>query len=107
MADNDIKVSDDPGASRFEILVDGGLAGFAEYRLRAGKIIFTHTEIDPAFEGRGLGSRLASGALDASRSAGRSVVPLCPFIAGYIRRHPEYRDLVPDNYADLLQEEAS
>ncbi|GAA2861478.1 GNAT family N-acetyltransferase [Streptosporangium fragile] len=107
MADNDIKVSDNPGASRFEILVDGEIAGFAAYRLRAGKIIFTHTEIASEFEGKGLGSRLAVGALDAGRSAGRSVVPLCPFIAGYIRRHPEYRDLVPDHYADLLEEETS
>ncbi|MFI6508625.1 GNAT family N-acetyltransferase [Streptosporangium sp. NPDC050855] len=102
-----VAVSDDPGASRFEITVDGTAAGFAAYRLRAGKIIFTHTEISPAFEGRGLGGRLASAALDASRASGRAVVPLCPFIAGYIRRHPAYRDLVPEGYADLVDEETA
>ncbi|MER6175369.1 GNAT family N-acetyltransferase [Streptosporangium sp. NPDC001681] len=105
MAD-DIKVSDNHEAARFEILLDGGVAGFAAYRLRSGKIIFTHTEILPEFEGRGLGGRLAAAALDASRTSDRMVVPLCPFIAGYIRRHPEYRDLVPESYLDLLDEDA-
>ncbi|MEU4833229.1 GNAT family N-acetyltransferase [Streptosporangium sp. NPDC023615] len=100
-----VAVSDDPGASRFEITLDGVAAGFAAYRLRAGRIVFTHTEILPAFEGRGLGGRLASAALDASRDSGRPVVPLCPFIAGYIRRHPAYRDLVAEDYADLLDKE--
>ncbi|MGC5014608.1 GNAT family N-acetyltransferase [Streptosporangium sp. DT93] len=100
-----VAVSDNSGASRFEITVGGVTAGFAVYRLRAGKIIFTHTEILPEFEGRGLGGRLASAALDASRASGRAVVPLCPFFAGYIRRHPAYRDLVPESYADLLDEE--
>ncbi|MER5647812.1 GNAT family N-acetyltransferase [Streptosporangium sp. NPDC002524] len=104
MAD-DIEISDNPEASRFEILLDGEVAGFAAYRLRAGKIIFTHTEILPEHEGKGLGGRLASAALDASRSSGRAVVPLCPFVSRYIRRHPEYRDLVPEGYLDLLDEE--
>ncbi|MEU8383124.1 GNAT family N-acetyltransferase [Streptosporangium sp. NPDC048865] len=102
---DDIEVSDAPGASRFEILLDGEVAGFVEYRLRAGKIIFTHTEILPEHGGKGLGGRLVSAALDASRSAGRSVVPLCPFVARYIRRHPAYKDLVPEGYHDLLEED--
>jgi predicted GNAT family acetyltransferase len=53
-----------------------------------------HTEIDPAFEGKGLGSALAAGALDAERALGEPVVPLCPFIRSYIDRHPDYADLV-------------
>ncbi len=87
-------VRDNQQLLRFEIHDDGKLAGFAQYVRRPGRIFFVHTEIDPAFEGRGLGSRLAAGALDATRATGERVVPLCPFIAQYIERHPEYGDLV-------------
>lgn len=82
--------------SRFEIHVDGQLAGFAQYRLAPGRITFTHTEIDEAFEGRGLGSALARGALDAARERGLAVVPLCPFIRSWIAKHPDYVALVPE-----------
>jgi predicted GNAT family acetyltransferase len=88
-------VGDNPTEQRFEVLVDGEVAGFAEYRRTNGAVAFTHTVIDPAFEGRGLGSLLARGALDASRDAGAPVLPFCPFIRGYIQRHPIYLDLVP------------
>lgn len=85
--------------SRFEIHVDGHLAGFTQYRLTdPGLIVFVHTEIDEAYEGRGLGSILIRAALDAARSRGLAVRPDCPFVRGYIARHPEYLDLVP---ADL------
>ena len=87
-------VRDNPELLRFEIHDEGKLAGFAQYVRRPGRIFFVHTEIDPAFEGRGLGSRLAAGALDAARATGERVVPLCPFIAQYIERHREYADLV-------------
>ena len=90
----DIKVVDHPELSRFEIWADGKLAGFARYRLAPGKIVFTHTEIDLAFEGKGLGGKLASGALDASRERSLGIEPQCPFIAAYVRRHPEYQSLV-------------
>ncbi|GGS93022.1 hypothetical protein GCM10010156_59100 [Planobispora rosea] len=90
-------VVDNPEAGRFEILVDGRVAGFAEYRRSGTKVSLTHTEIDPAFEGRGLGSILARGALDASRAEGLSVLPFCSFIRGYIERHPDYLDLVPSD----------
>ncbi|MDP9848959.1 GNAT family N-acetyltransferase [Streptosporangium lutulentum] len=105
MAEN-IEVSDNPGSSRFEILVDGEVAGFAQYRRRPHKIFFTHTEVRPEFEGMGLGSRLAAGALDQSRASALPVVPLCPFIARYIRRHPEYKDLVHEDYLDLVEDQA-
>ena len=90
-------VLDVPDWSRFEIHVDGRLAGFAQYRLKdAGLIVFTHTEIDDAFEGRGLGSTLIRAALDAARSRGLAVRPDCPFVRAYIARHPDdYLDLVP------------
>ena len=90
-------VTDNRDRSRFEIRVDGAPAGFSAYQLEDDRIVFTHTEVDDAFEGQGLGSTLASEALDAARDTGLGVVPKCPFIAGYIRRHPEYADLVPED----------
>jgi len=88
-------VVDNPDAGRFEVLVGDDVAGFAEYRRTSSATAFTHTVIYPAFEGRGLGAALARGALDATRAAGMEVLPYCPFIRGYIARHPEYLDLVP------------
>jgi predicted GNAT family acetyltransferase len=95
-------VADNPAESRFEIRADGQLAGFAAYRLRGERIVFTHTEVDDAYEGQGLGSRLARGALDAARDRGLVVVPLCPFIAGYIRGHAEYQDLVAPEHRERV-----
>ena len=87
-------VRDAPDRSRYEVTVDGELAGFAEYRDQDGARVFTHTEVFDAFEGQGVGSALARGALDAVRAAGTPVVAKCPFIAGYIERHDEYQDLL-------------
>lgn len=98
------QIADNTADSRFEIRTstpDGEvLAGFAAYELHGEHITFTHTEIADQFEGLGFGGALAAGALDAARAAGRLVTPLCPFIAAYIRRHPEYRDIV-DPQADF------
>ena len=90
-------VVDAPERSRFEITADGTPAGFAAYRLRDGLITFTHTEIDDAFEGRGLGGRLVRAALDAARDRGLAVHPACPFVWSWIAKHPDYRDLVPES----------
>jgi predicted GNAT family acetyltransferase len=93
--DTTVTVTDNPDESRFEARVEGALAGFAEYRLREGVIVFTHTEVDSAFEGRGVGSALARQALDAVRDAGeRRVVPTCPFIKSWIEKHPDYQPLL-------------
>ena len=89
-----VAVVDSPDEQRYEILADGELAGFAEYRPRPGRLVFTHTETLPGFEGNGVGSRLAATALDAVRRRGWRAVPQCPFIAAYIDRHPELVDLV-------------
>lgn len=81
--------------SRFEIRSGGELAGFARYRSAPGEITFVHTEISDAFAGRGLGGALARAALDAARSRGQVVHPQCPFVLGWIAKHPVYADLVP------------
>lgn len=93
-SESDTIVTDDEAESRYQISVDGSPAGFAVYQRSGTRTVFVHTEIFPAGEGRGYGGRLARVALDAERAAGREVVPSCPFIAGYIRRHPQYLDLV-------------
>jgi uncharacterized protein len=92
-----IEVKDHPEADRYEVHVDGALAGFAEYQRVPGRISFTHTEVDPAFGGRGLAGRLARFSLDEAREAGLEVLPFCPFYRGWIQKHPDYRDLVPED----------
>jgi predicted GNAT family acetyltransferase len=94
----DAFVVDVPEASRYELRLGGRVVGFADYRLRDGRIAFTHTEIDEECEGRGFGSRLAAGALDDVRRRGLEVAPLCPFIARYIELHPELEELVAERY---------
>ncbi|HLI74840.1 MAG TPA: GNAT family N-acetyltransferase [Acidimicrobiales bacterium] len=93
-SDGDVRVADNVEANRYEVFLDGSLAGFANYRRTPKVVIFLHTEIDPAFEGHGLGSALARAALEGARAAGERVIARCPFIAAYIERHPEYADLV-------------
>jgi predicted GNAT family acetyltransferase len=95
----DYAVVDVPERQRFEIRAGDRVAGFTEYRRHGGLIAFIHTEVDPEFEGKGVGSRLISAALDAARDQGLAVLPFCPFVRGYIRRHPEgYLDLVPADH---------
>jgi len=91
--DQEPRVSDNPALHRFEAHVGERLAAFAVYRLEPGRVVFTHTETLPGFEGRGIASRLAGAALDEVSARGLRVTPVCPFIAGYIRKHPEYADL--------------
>jgi uncharacterized protein len=86
-------VTDDEAAQRYELRLDGQLAGVAEYELRGDIIVFTHTEIYPEFEGHGLAARLAASALDDARARHLRVIPRCPYVAEYIRRHPDYADL--------------
>lgn len=90
-----MEFSRNAGRERYEVHVDGKLAGFAEYIEMSGLVIFSHTEVLPEFEGQGVGSALARYALDDVRAEGtRRVQPLCPFIKSYIERHPDYQDLV-------------
>ena len=89
-----IEIRENPRAHRFEAyLGDGGVA-IAEYTLKAGKIVFTHTEVPPAHEGRGIGSALIKFALRSARKRHLQVIPRCPFFADYIRRHVVEQDLL-------------
>jgi predicted GNAT family acetyltransferase len=92
--DRDYVVCDNPAQRRYELLFGDELVGEILYRTKPGTVVLVHTEVEPAVEGSGLGSRLVAEALDDIRARGLSVVPLCPFVAAYIRRHPEYADLV-------------
>ena len=91
---SDPQFRDNTEAHRFEAVVDGEVAAFAEYNLLKNGVMFTHTEVLPQHEGKGLGSKLAKFALDQVRERGTRAIPVCQFIAGYIRKHPEYVDLV-------------
>jgi uncharacterized protein len=95
MATNTIEVQNNHNASRFEAKLDGQLA-VIEYVQQEGIIAFTHTEVPDALEGRGIASRMAQVALEYAREQGLRVLPLCPFVASYIKRHPEYQSLVVD-----------
>jgi predicted GNAT family acetyltransferase len=94
--DANVTILDVAEWSRFEIHVDGKLAGFAVYRIRPGAITFTHTEIDDAYEGQGLGSTLVRAALDVARARRLAVLPECPFVRSWITKHEDYADLVPE-----------
>jgi uncharacterized protein len=87
-------VTDRPEELRYEIEVEGEVAGFISYRREDGVIDLVHTDVAPKWEGKGVGGALLKGALDDLRARGLKVRPTCPFVAAYIRRHPDYRQLV-------------
>jgi predicted GNAT family acetyltransferase len=97
-AEPEIVVSDAPERKRFEGTVDAELAGFLVYRTREGLLALIHTEVEDRFEGHGLGGRLARFALDQAREQGLAVLPFCPFVNDWMKRHREYADLVPPDY---------
>lgn len=86
-------VRNNEASSRYELEVEGQLA-LAAYRLRDGRITFTHTEVPDALEGRGIGSKLIKAALDDVREQGLKVVPACAFVKHYMDKHPEVQDLL-------------
>jgi uncharacterized protein len=97
MAAPDITVQNNPERSRYEAFVDGDLAGYVAYRDGPRGRVFIHTSVDADYEGHGVGSALARGALDDVRTQGIPVIVRCPFITDYIKRHPEYADLIADS----------
>jgi uncharacterized protein len=95
-----VAVKDVPDEGRYEIALDGELAGFTAYVLRPGLIAFVHTQIDEHFQGRGLADRLIAAALDDARRRELAVLPFCPFVQAFIERHADYLDLVPEQYRE-------
>lgn len=92
MAEHEIRRND--ADRRYELLVDGQLAGIADFHLDGERVVLPHTEIDPSRRGQGLGAILVQGALDDIRSAGRTVVPACWYVREYIDEHPDQQDLL-------------
>ena len=90
----DARLTDNAGTRRYELRLGDAVGGFIFYRLSDGTITLIHTEVDPAYEGQGVGAALVAAALDDIRARGLRLVPLCPFVRSYIDRHPEYGDLV-------------
>lgn len=88
-----VEVRHNPAAQRFEAQVGGHLS-VAEYRLDGQRILFTHTEVPPALRGQGVAAKIVRAALDYARESGLTVVPLCWYVDAFIRRNPEYRDLL-------------
>ena len=99
---NQSPVRDNAEKHRFEIDLGDGSFAIAEYTLPAGKIMFTHTEVPPAHEGKGLGTILIEAALASARERGLQVIPICPFFASYMRKHPEVQDLLDPSYRKIL-----
>lgn len=92
---SDFDVQDNAANHRFELLVDGAVAGLAMYRRRGDTtVVVTHSEVNPEYRGRGLGNELAKRTLELIRSRGEKIVPICPFFARYISDHHEYDDIV-------------
>ena len=87
-------VSDAVDAQRYEAYLEGELAGVLEYVVKRARIALVHTEVAPAFEGRGIGAALARFALDDARSRGLRVIASCPYVRSYLTRHPEDHDIV-------------
>ena len=94
MEKDELRVIDNPSRRRYELRLGERVVGFLAYQTEPGAVVLLHTDVNPVFEGRGLGSRLVAGAFEDIRARGLSVVPVCPFVSSYLRRHPEDADLV-------------
>jgi uncharacterized protein len=96
-------VADNADDNKFEARVDDQVVGWQPYRRYQTHIVLMHTEVDPSWRERGISSAMIDGVLTLIRSAGVGVAPYCKLTSDYILRHPEYRDLVPDQYQALLR----
>jgi predicted GNAT family acetyltransferase len=94
MTDESARVVRNDEKSRYEIWLGDSLAGFGAFTPEGDQLVFTHTEIDEAFAGKGLGKVLAAGALDDVVARGEVIVPVCPFIAAFVRKNEKYNDHV-------------
>lgn len=105
-----ITVTNSPDRERYVADIEGEVVGFTVYHIRHGGIyFFVHTEIVPGYEGKGIGETLVREALDDVHSMGGTIVPLCPYVAAFVQKHPEYDNLVDhqifDRIADRLHSE--
>jgi predicted GNAT family acetyltransferase len=91
-----IEVRDNPAALQYEVSLDGEPAGVIRYTLGGDVVTLVHTEVEPKYEGHGVGAALVKGALDDLRARGKKIVPLCEYVLAYLERHDEYRDLVQE-----------
>lgn len=87
-----VEVHHNPDAKRFEVRL-GNEVAMIEYMRAGSNIIYTHTEVPPAFEGRGIANALAHTAMEYAKTEGLKVQALCPFVAAYVRKHPEYHGI--------------
>jgi uncharacterized protein len=95
MSTNDVTVTNNAARQRYEAVTGSAtVAGFVDYQETSRLVVLTHTEVDPTFEGGGIGSTLARAALDDIRERGLKALVICPFIIGWLRNHPEYQDLL-------------
>jgi predicted GNAT family acetyltransferase len=95
-----IEMADAPERERYELSLDGDVAGYSAYRARPDLIAFVHTEVDERLQGRGLADRLIRFALEDARTRGLAVLPFCPFVKAFIEHHREFEGLVPDAYRE-------
>ncbi|HVV19982.1 MAG TPA: GNAT family N-acetyltransferase [Pseudonocardiaceae bacterium] len=93
-----VTVTDVPERNRFEMRDGDTLVGLAEYHLYHDEVAILHTEIGDEFGGRGLGGQLVQAVMDDARAKGRKVLPYCPFTRAWLRKHPDYADLVPETH---------
>ncbi|GEM49750.1 N-acetyltransferase [Deinococcus cellulosilyticus NBRC 106333 = KACC 11606] len=91
---SDITIRNQTELKHYEAVLNGEVVAFAEYRPLEGAVMFAHTEVNESIEGKGIGSALIRQALDETRAAGKWVIPMCPFVVGFIQRHPEYVEAV-------------
>jgi uncharacterized protein len=93
---SEFAVVDHPQLSRYEIRVDGEVAGFVRYVRRPDHLDLVHTEVEPRFEGRGIAGRLVAGVLADVRASGGRIVASCPYVVAYLKKHPDQADLALD-----------
>jgi predicted GNAT family acetyltransferase len=92
--DMDPTVTDNRSRSRYEVVIDGQVAGFADYVDDGHRVVMPHTVVEHEHRGEGLAAVIVGHALDDLRARGRSVVPSCWYVKRYIDEHPEYADLL-------------
>lgn len=96
-----VEVRDNRAAKRFEAALDG-YAGRVEYNLIEGGMVISHTEVDPALEGRGVASRMFAKVLETARAEHLRLIPVCPLFAAWVKRHPESHDLIDPGFRRSL-----